>query len=385
MKTEIGLLCSVLTLSSCATPWNTVDREAVILPDVTVTSGGHCESSAMVNALRYAGYDVSECMVIGGGAAPSFVYLKGTFPFVGGRCTDMRELFVAVAGLDWHDAVPEGKDGDWSEIRSLLVRGIPVVLRVDMRFLPYRYGGKYGSKYMSFGGHYVTLFGIDPGAGMAYVSDTEYVGLQTVKLSDLHRARTSDTKIFPTHGEYSWMESPSGMASSTGGASGDRVMAALDADALVLASFRALCRNYETGALDGLSRYGHDLESIESYSRQKFLLPAVFDYMYGNIEKHGTGGASFRVPYRDFLLWAAENSSFAAEASALVPYIDECIASWHELSAACRALSPEIKGMNAASRAAEYRKLAAVSQTLYEREKKFYTELKKISLEMTGA
>ena len=374
MKNECGLLCSVLALASCAAsyaaPWKSDGVYKTILPDVTVTAGGHCESSAIMNALRYEGYDVSECMIIGGGGAPSFIYLKGTFPFVGARCENMRERFFEATGIAWRGAVPEGKDAGWTEIRSLLEQGIPVVLRVDMRYLPYRYGGKYGSKYMSFGGHYVTLFGIDSAADVAYVSDTEYASLQAVKLADLHKARGSDTKTFPPHAEYYWVE-PSSVA--------------IDADSLVRASFGAVIENYESFALDGLSRYGADLASIESYSRQKFLLPSVFAYMAGNIEKHGTGGASFRMPYRDFLLYAAEKSSFADEASALIMYLDECIASWHRLSSAFRDLSPVIKGMDAGKRAEEYAKLEKIAQTLYEREKAFYTEMRKSYMAMTGA
>jgi hypothetical protein len=378
MKNEYGLLCSVLTLASCAVPkaapyaapWKNDSAYKVILPDVAVMAGGHCESSAMMNALRFAGYDVSECMIIGGGGAPSFIHLKGTFPFIGARCEDMRERFFDATGIQWHNAIPEGKDAGWTEIRSLLERGIPVVLRVDMRYLPYRYGGKYGSKYMSFGGHYVTLFGIDSATGLAYVSDTEYAALQAIKLVDLHKARRSDTKTFPPRAEYYWVE-PSSVA--------------IDADSLVRASLKAVIENYESLALDGLSRYGADLASIESYSRQKFLLPSVFAYMAGNIEEHGTGGASFRMPYRDFLLYAAGKSSFANEASDLIPYLDECIASWHQLSSAFRDLSLAIKGMDAGERAAEYARLEIIAQTLYEREKAFYTEMRKSYMKMTGA
>jgi hypothetical protein len=251
-----------------------------------------------------------------------------------------------------------------------------------MRFLPYRYGGKYGSKYMSFGGHYVTLFGMDSSAGVAYVTDTEYTALQTVKLADLHRARVSNTKTFPPRGEYYWAEKPlyagSGDSSSADSSRADSATggATLDADSLVRASFASVIENYETLALDGLSRYGADLASIESYSPQKFLLPAVFGYMAGNIEDHGTGGASFRMLYRDFLSYAAERSSFSSEASALIPYLDDCISSWHELSSAFRDLSTHIKGMDSTARAAEYERLAKIAQRLYEREKTFYTKMK---------
>jgi hypothetical protein len=107
--------------------------------------------------------------------------------------------------------------------------------------------------------------------------------------------------------------------------------------------------------------------------------------MAGNIEEYGTGGASFRMPYRDFLLYAAEKSSFTGAASNLIPYLDECIASWHLLSSAFSELSSLIKGMDAGERAAEYATLEKIAQTLYGREKAFYTEMKKAYIAMTGA
>jgi hypothetical protein len=319
-----------------------------------------------MNALRYEGYDVSEGMIIGGGGTPSFIFIKGTFPFIGARCDTMRERFFAAANIDFHGAIPDGKDTGWADIQSILARGIPVVLWVDMRFLPYRYGGKYGSKYLSFGGHYVTLFGLDPSSGLAYVSDTEYKELQTIKIADLHRARISNTKTFPPRGEYYWAEPSSRMGAER----------TLDADSLVRASFSAVIENYETQALNELSRYGEELTRIESYSRQRFLLPAVFSYMAGNIEEHGTGGASFRILYRDFLSYAVERSSFSTEVSALIPYLDECIASWHELSSEFRHLSSAIKGMDSKARSAQYERLAKIAQRLYERENAFYWALK---------
>lgn len=351
-------------------PWASVGQASLVLPGVKVVSGHHCESSAMLNALLYEGYEVTEDMIIGGGSAPSFIFIKGVFPFVGGRCDEMRQRFFSAAMIDWHGAIPRAKDADWPLIASLLRQGLPVVLRVDMRYLPYRYGGRYGSRYMSFGGHYVTLFGIDPGAGIAYVSDTEYQGLQGIKLSDLHKARTSTTKTFPPKAEYYWAGAPG--------------QAQISAEALVRASFARLIDNYEQQALNGLATYGADLAAIESYSKPVFLLPSVFGYMAGNIEDFGTGGASFRMPYRDFLQFAAERSPYSAQAKALIPDLELCIEAWHQLASAFRLLSSGIKAMDKNARKAEYAKLTAMANTLYEREKSFYTALKKAYGEMTG-
>lgn len=65
----------------------------------TVTAGAHCESSAILNALLYSGFDVTECEIVGGGGALSFLFIKDTFPFIAARNTDMKERFFKAAGL----------------------------------------------------------------------------------------------------------------------------------------------------------------------------------------------------------------------------------------------------------------------------------------------
>ena len=388
MKEQISILCSLLALASCSAPWKTGNASASrLLGNVMVIPGRHCESSAIMNALRYEGYDVSECMVTGGGGALSFVFMKGTFPFLGARNDDMKERFFGAAGITFHDMIPKGKDYGWSEIDSLLARGIPVVLRNDMRYLRYRYGGKYGSSYTSFGGHLITLFGIDREKNAAYVSDTEYPGLQMVSLADLHKARTSSTKNFPPHAEYYWAEPPEGAVSAgtattgtgtTGTATSGVAPAKINPDALLRSSLSTVVRNYEQGALSGLERYGSDLAALETYSKQKFLIPAVFDYMSGNIELYGTGGASFRMLYRDFLTYEITGANHG-ELSPLVPLLDDCISSWHELSAEFRTAAKAYKALSPDGKAALYAGIKITADELHEKEKRFYTEIKKIS------
>ena len=357
-------------------------KETIMLPGVTVVQGGHCESSAIMNALRYEGYDVEECMVTGGGGALAFFFQEGTFPFLGGRNDDMKERFFAAAKIEWHRGNPDEKDLGWAEIEGLLRRGVPVMIRNDMRYMTYRYRGKRGPGYASFGGHYVALFGVDYDKGLAYVSDTEYPGLQTVTLDNLKRARSSKTKSFPPRGEFYWAEKP---------ATGFRI----DMDALARESVKTVVGNYRATAkdatesagksgdrvlvgLEGLERYPAALAGLESWSDKAFLLPAVLEYMAGNIENHGTGGASFRTLYRSFLARATSEGRHP-ELAKLIPLIDRSIASWHELSGEFRVAATAIKGMKATQRVAVYARFAAIAEELYKNEKAFYTSLESIA------
>ena len=389
---EILIACSALLFASCAAPWETgcgaENRSGkktgrIVLPEVAPVTGGHCESSAIMNALRYEGYDVSECMIAGGGGALAFKYLKGTFPYIGARNEDMRERFFAASGIAWHKSIPKGENAGWDEIARLLADGIPVILRVDMRFLPYRWGGKYGPSYTSFGWHLITLFGIDYDKGIAYVSDTEFGSLQAVRLSDLHRARTSKTKNWPPRAEFYWAEkAPRGFQ--------------IDADRLVRASIGAVLENYRRGTdssvlardadrdallegLSGLSRYPEELVALGS-GRNTYLLPSLLEYMAGNIEDFGTGGASFRMLYRDFIVWAARESSFG-EVESLIPLLDDSIASWHALSAEFRQASKRIKGLSRDAQAAQFARFGELAKELYKDEKALYTGIEAVARE----
>jgi len=356
----------MLAFVSCSAPWKESLREPVSVgnPDWIPVPGGHCESSALVNALRYSGWDVAEHQVIGGGGALSFVFIDGDFPFIGARNTDMRERFAEASGIDLHAVVPSSPGADWDKIAALLASDVPVCLRVDMRFLPYRYGGRNGPSWMSFGAHWITLYSLDPVRGVARVSDTEYRDMQEVSLRDLHRARTSATKNFPPKAEYCYVDRvPAGSPLSPMPAPAQR---------LVESSFRTVLSNYQGGALDGLSRFGESIASLSAWEAKKYLLGPVLEYLAGNIEDHGTGGASFRMPYRDFLSWAAESGLCSDE---LLSALDGSIARWHDLSAAFRAEAAGAKRMDSAEREAARGRLREASDSLYQAERAFFDVL----------
>jgi hypothetical protein len=358
-------------------PWNPDGRtDAVTLPGVTVVPGGHCESSAIMNALRFSGYPVEECEVTGGGGALAFIFSRGAFPFLGGRNEDMKERFFETSGIAWHRGNAVTADSGWAEIVSLLERGIPVVVRNDMRFLSYRYGGKRGPSWSAFGGHYVTLFGIDFGKSVAWVSDTEYDRLKAVSLAELHRARTSRTRVFPPLGEFYWVErAPEAFAL-------DRDRLARSSIAAVLSNYRSRSSAADPGAaplvgLSGMERYPDALRDLESWGVKPFLLAPVLEYMAGNIEDFGTGGASFRRLYRDFLV--RETDAGAEWLAPLVPLIEDSVASWHALSAEFRSAAITAKGKNSAAKALAMERVAKRAEDLLRSEKAFYTGLEAVA------
>ncbi len=372
MKT-LMVLCSAMMLVSCEKEWKIGNSAGtVLLPDAKVIPGGHCESSAMLNALAYQGYEVNESLIAGGGAALSFAFEKGSFPWLSARNGDMRELFFEASGIPWHKVVPADASFGWKEIYALLKEGTPVVLRLDMRYLPYRYNGRYGSANQSFGWHMITLFGIDAEKETALVSDTEYRSMQTIALKDLHKARSSDTKMYPPKGEFYWADKK-------------KAGYALDWKVLVSSSLKNVVANYEwrddgkndkrIAGIAGMKEWGGVLADIESYSNKKFLLPYVFEFMAGNIEDFGTGGASFRILYRDFLVQAALHTS-SAKLAAVIPLLDDAIVSWHGLSSEFREAGKTVGRLSESERKALYGKIQKTADELWEKENKFYNALK---------
>jgi hypothetical protein len=310
-------------------------RGTIELTGFQPRTGGHCESAAMLNALAYLGYPVTEADIVGGGGAPSFIFTNDAFPFIGGRGLRMREAFLESARIPCGAVLPEGGKADWEPVARLLDRGIPVLLRVDMRWLPYLYGGRYGSPYMSFGGHWVCLFGLDFDSGQALVTDTANEGRRVVKIADLAKARLSGTKAYPPRGEYAWI-GPKPEAWD------------LDADGLTRDALAQVLENYGSGAgsakypaapligLSGLAAFPEALASIHSIVRPYALAPA-YSFMAGSIERNGTGGAAFRRLFRDFLAARAADCAdrrLRSACSALVAPTEAAMAAWSALASA---------------------------------------------------
>ncbi|MQY77064.1 MAG: hypothetical protein GH155_05470, partial [Spirochaeta sp.] len=107
MKNITGLTLIAAALAGCNKDWP-VD-EVVMLENIEVVPGKHGESSAIVNALPYPGYDIDETTLFAAGGGISFLYQKGTFPFIGGRSGDLREAALDTLDITWFVERP-GKD-----------------------------------------------------------------------------------------------------------------------------------------------------------------------------------------------------------------------------------------------------------------------------------
>jgi hypothetical protein len=161
----------------------------------------HCVTGSVRHIYEFHKYPISEDLLLGLGAGVGFIYwhMKGTAPFFGGRANVGRpgeEGLQKTAGrrtgvrIEPHHTLSARKAE--AAVLDLLGAGEPVMVQLDMGFLPYF---DFPKEY-HFGGHVVVLAGHDPETRQVLVADRDGE-LHPVSLETLARARGSGFKPFP--------------------------------------------------------------------------------------------------------------------------------------------------------------------------------------------
>jgi len=157
----------------------------------------HCVTGSMRHIYVFNDCSVSEDMLLGLGEGVGFMYwhARGQPPFIGGR-TSPKPSMETVAGertgvkIQIHRTTSLRKAGQ--TMFEILAAGQPVMLQVDMGFLPYF---NFGGEEYHFGGHVVVACGCDPETKQVLIADRD--AIHPVSLSDLEKARGSTFKPFP--------------------------------------------------------------------------------------------------------------------------------------------------------------------------------------------
>jgi hypothetical protein len=102
----------------------------------------------------------------------------------------------------------------------------------------------------------------------------------------------------------------------------------------------------------------------------------VFNFFHGCIETNGTGGAAFRILFRDFLKEAGKKAK-GIDTSEAVTAVNAAIEAWHALAKGFKLVGEKIGTIRDKSKRKEqYRTLAQLANKLYQNEKKLYQALK---------
>jgi len=154
----------------------------------------------------YNGHDISEEMLLGIGAGVSFSYwhFKGQPPFMGARGNvgmAGQEGLEKTAGRRTGVVVDKFRTGSTKKaektLLDMLAAGRPVMMTLDMGFLPYF---DFGGKEYHFGGHVVVACGHDPAGREILIADRD--GLHPVPMAALALARGSKFRPFPPENEW---------------------------------------------------------------------------------------------------------------------------------------------------------------------------------------
>ena len=322
--------------------------------------GRHCESSSMRDLFEFYGFPMPEPMAFGLDATMGFGFFdqsnmltgvgsddsKTPF-FVGGKqgTIDSDSLACRLLGIKLRKQSFTSADKAWEESKKLIDQGTPLILRIDMYYLPYfefsevEEGGH-------FGGHAITLAGYDEEKSVAYVGDTEFEAFQEVPIEVLKKGRSSeegDSFMYPKNTQFSMVPRPDGKRPPL--AAGVKV-------AIQQVVNNMLRPSMNNVGIQGLKRFANSITRWDE--RLKGIARMTFELTHGYIETWGTGGASFRNLYKEFLeellthpelkegqrAWTNDEFKTLEES---IPSIDKSINNWTLLANTLKNAADEYK------------------------------------------
>jgi len=157
----------------------------------------HCVTGSMRHVYEHNHHPISEDMLLGLGEGVGFIYWhqKDQVPFFGGRCNpkpSLEELAGRRTGVEIIPHTTTSQKKARVTLIEMLEANHPVMLQVDMGFLPYF---DFSGADYHFGGHAIVACGYDPQTDRILVADRD--GLYEVPMADLAKSRNSTYKPFP--------------------------------------------------------------------------------------------------------------------------------------------------------------------------------------------
>jgi hypothetical protein len=260
----------------------------------------HCVTGSMRHIYEHHGCPISEDLLLGLGAGIGFVYwhMKGTDPFIGGRGNVGRpgeEGLEKTAGKRTGVIIESHSTGSAAKAEKTLIelleRGEPVMIQVDMGFLPYL---ELPEEY-HFGGHVVVVAGLDKDRRQVLIADRDD-GLHPTSLEDLAQARGSRFQPFPPRNTWYSFDF-SGFRHPTA----DDVWAAIDETLTTM-----LKPPITNLGVKGIRKAAKRLRKWPSVLDADQLRRTSFNTFIFIDATGGTGGGIFRYMYARFLKAAVE-------------------------------------------------------------------------------
>lgn len=271
-----------------------------MVPGFIHVPGVHCGSTAFTDAARFIGLDWSEDLVFGLAGGIAFylfeVDVQSPSKLFHGRTGSFDDNFVQSTKLDLAVRGTQDFDEAFTDIRALIDGGEPVLLKTDLRFLPYYQSAA------EFNGHKVVLAGYDPARQEVLLADTHFRRVMPLSYADLERTMTSaGAPLF-------WKECRYGPLRRS---DDERPLTEAVPDALRRASALMLDEPSGFGGLEALARMA---DGIGAWRHQKDAT-WIARFGYQVIEKRGSGGGLFRRMYARFLDEARAHADIPSDLS----------------------------------------------------------------------
>ena len=270
----------------------------LVIDDFKHMAGANCQTSSLRKVLAYYGIELSEPMIVGlcSGLGFFYFYMKRMpFPMILGLAVKNTEIFERVlsclgGGVKISETASENVAHN--NLIALLEKGQPAITFVDFAYLPFFFaeGTPIPNEQSGhFGAHTFVTYGIDEENNEAYISD-RYANPHVMTYEQLKAARGSKHAPFPAKNKLVELILPKKVKDLK-----EIVPTAIKANVNYM--YNPPIRNM---GLTGFQKWRKMLPTwATDFNDDNLLFGLISVFIY--METGGTGGAMFRILYRDFL------------------------------------------------------------------------------------
>jgi hypothetical protein len=270
----------------------------LVIDDFKHMAGANCQTSSLRKVLAYYGIELSEPMIIGlcSGLGFFYFYMKRMpFPMVLGLAVKKTEVFervLSILGGSVKVTETASENAAQNNLIALLEKGQPAITFVDFAYLPFFFaeGTPIPNEQSGhFGAHTFVTYGIDEEKNEAYISD-RYTNPHIMSYEQLKAARGSKYAPFPAKNKLVELSLPKKVKNLK-----EIIPTAIKANVNYM--YNPPIRNM---GLIGFEKWRKMLPTwATDFNDDNLLFGLISVFIY--METGGTGGAMFRILYRDFL------------------------------------------------------------------------------------
>ena len=275
----------------------------IVIDDFKHMAGANCQLSSLRKVLAYYDIEISEPMILGlcSGLGFFYFYMKRMpFPMILGMGVKKTEVFERVLprlGGSVKITETASVNAAHNNLINVLEKGQPTITFADFAYLPFFFAEGTpipNEESGHFGAHTFVTYGIDEEKDEALISD-RYANNHKMTYNQLKAARGSKHAPFPAKNKIVELILPKKVKDIK-----QSLPAAIKENIDFM--FNPPIRNM---GLKGFQKWREMLPTWASdFNDNDLIFGLVSVYIY--METGGTGGAMFRILYRDFLKEAGE-------------------------------------------------------------------------------